>query len=82
MNDWFLFFSLFFPRLSLWVAWMNGQVPRNDVPFFVDFCMTILAPRLLILYYIYINAGFCGWFVAHLIMLFLVGLKIKTYKNN
>lgn len=77
MNTWLLLFSLFCPRISLWIAWMNGQIPQNDVPFAMDAFLAIIAPRLLMLYYIYLNLGFGVWFWVHLVMAILVGVEVK-----
>jgi hypothetical protein len=66
MNDWILLFSLVFPRLTLWIAWLNGEIPPNTIPFWVEFFITLCIPRLLILYYIVITLGVSsGWFIAH-----------------
>lgn len=64
-----LFFSLFVPRLSLFIAWLGGGIPVNNVPFFFDLLGAAVFPRMLILYYIWYAELGTGWFVAHLIAL-------------
>ncbi len=72
-----LFFSLFFPRLSLFIAWLAGGIPVNNVPFFFDALSTLMFPRLLIMYYIvYADLG-TGWLVAH-----IIALIIKLFINS
>jgi hypothetical protein len=67
-----LFFSLFFPRLSLFVAWLGEAIPLNNIPFWGDFFMALFIPRVLMLIYIYATLGpSSGWFIAHLIFLIL-----------
>jgi hypothetical protein len=67
----FLLISLFFPTITLIVAWMNNFIPFNNVPFFFDFIGTLIFPRLLIIYYIvYAELG-TGWLIAHIIALII-----------
>lgn len=69
-----LFFSLFFPRISLFIAWMTGSIPCNNVPFFFDLIGAIVFPRLLIIYYIWYAELGTGWMVAHIVALILAKL--------
>lgn len=69
--DWFLLFSLFFPRICLIIAWVSGSIPPNNTPFILDFLLAIIFPRVLILFYIYTNMGFHPWFWIHLIVIVL-----------
>lgn len=69
--EWLLFFSLFFPRLSLFFAWVNNSIPFNNVPFFFDLIGAIVFPRLLIIYYIWYAELGTGWMVAHIVALIL-----------
>lgn len=63
----FLLISLFFPRITLIIAWLNSSIPFNNVPFFSDFLGALVFPRLLIMYYIvYAELG-TGWLIAHII---------------
>jgi hypothetical protein len=67
-----LFFSLFFPRISLFVAWLGEAIPLHNIPFWGDFFMALFIPRVLMLIYIYATLGpSSGWFIAHLIFLIL-----------
>ena len=69
---WLLFFSLFLPRLTLCFAFFVHQVPFARLPDLVAVVMWALIPRVLMLFYIYVNMGFGPWFIAHLIALILV----------
>ncbi len=61
-----LFFGLFFPRISLWVAWLNGAIPPNTVPFVFEFFLTLFLPRALICFYIITTLGWnSNWLIAH-----------------
>lgn len=67
----FLFFSLFFPRISLFIAWLCSGIPTNNVPLFFDGLGALIFPRLLIMYYIvYADLG-TGWLIAHIIALII-----------
>ena len=67
--EWLLFFSLFFPRISLFFAWMVGGIPYNNVPLFFDVVSAIVFPRMLIIYYIWYAELGTGWMIAHIIAL-------------
>ena len=69
IQTWFLFFSLFFPRICLFFAWIGGNLPHNNTPFIVDFLCSIFVPRILIMFYIVDNLGFGPWFYLHLFFL-------------
>jgi hypothetical protein len=73
----FLFFSLLFPRLSLFVAWLSGGIPPNNVPLFFDGLGALVFPRMLIMYYIvYADLG-TGWLIAHIIA-FIVRVYLEA----
>lgn len=65
---WFLVLTLFLPRLGLLIAYCNGTIPVNTIPFWGDFFMAVFIPRILILIYIITNMGFGAWAIAHLIV--------------
>lgn len=68
MNTYLLFFSLFFPRLSLFFAWCYGAIPPNTVPFWFEFLLTLILPRALIIFYIGTTLGWSSdWILAHAI---------------
>lgn len=76
---WFLVLSLFFPRITLLIAYCNGVVPLNNIPFWGDFFMTLFIPRVLILIYIITNMGFGMWAIIHLIALVIsYGCSVKV----
>lgn len=72
MDFYFLLFSLFFPRITMLVYFVQGWFPANSVPFLADLLLGIFLPRILVLIYIYQNMGVENiWFVVHLIVLVL-----------
>mgnify|MGYP001602294369 CR=1 FL=1 len=77
---WFLLISLLFPRLCLLVAYLNHQIPQNDVPLFFDFFGAAFFPRMLILYYIWFAELGTGWFIVHLIAL-IISMIIKSAED-
>ena len=77
----FLFFSLFFPRISLFIAYLAGGIPFNNVPLFFDVLGALIFPRLLIMYYIvYADLG-TGWLIAHIIAL-IIRIIIKSESDD
>jgi hypothetical protein len=72
MDFYFLLFSLFFPRITMIVYFLQGWYPENAVPNLLDIVLGIVAPRVLVLIYIYQNMGYDNiWFAAHLIVMIL-----------
>ncbi|CAN5798391.1 hypothetical protein BH20ACI4_BH20ACI4_01310 [soil metagenome] len=74
MDFYFLLFSLFFPRIVLlaYLFLFPDLYPQNFVPQWADILLGVLAPRILILIYIYQNMGYENvWFAAHLIVMIL-----------
>ncbi len=68
---WFLVLSLFLPRLCIFLAWLQHGT-GHFIPVTVNLIgivLWILIPRLLILYWIYIDQGISLWFIIHLIAL-------------
>lgn len=50
----------------------EGWYPANLVPNWLDVALGVLAPRILILIYIYQNMGYDNiWFAAHLVVMIL-----------
>jgi hypothetical protein len=72
-----LFFGLFFPRVSLFFAWINNAIPPNTVPFWLEVVLTACFPRLLIIFYAGTTLGWSsGWVIAHIIVWILVSWRI------
>ncbi len=65
MDQVFLTVALFIPGITLCVAYITGDVPLNEVPFWGDLVLAIVSPRLLIILYIYHNLGVGVWFWVH-----------------
>ena len=75
IQTWFLVLSLFFPRISILIAWMASQLPVwLGPPWLVKFLMAAIIPRVLILIYIATIMGLCAWFWIHLGFLLFIGL--------
>jgi hypothetical protein len=76
-----LFFSLFFPRITLLLAYIAGGIPVNNVPLFFDVLGALVFPRILIMYYIvYADLG-TGWLIAHIIAL-IIKMVINGSKDD
>jgi hypothetical protein len=72
---WILLLGLFFPRLTLFIAWLvPGAYPINTLPELVNFVSWLVFPRFLMAYYIYADIGLNNvWFWAYL-MLGIIGV--------
>lgn len=76
-----LLVSLVFPRISLFIAYLAGGIPVNNVPLFFDVLGGLIFPRLLIMYYIvYAELGI-GWLIAHIIAL-IIKMVINGSKDD
>ncbi len=66
---WVLLLGLFFPRLSLFCAWLgNGTYPPNNLSDLVNFISWLFIPRFLMAYYIYTDIGTHNiWFWAYIV---------------
>jgi hypothetical protein len=68
---WFLVLSLFLPRISMIVAWLQHGMP----PFIpatvgiIPVVVAMLIPRILILFWIYQDQGITIWFLLHAVAL-------------
>jgi len=75
MNEiplWFLFLSLFLPRLTIWIAYCSDALPAHGFhSFWGGFFFTLFLPRILILIMIATCMGFCVWFWVHLLFAIL-----------
>ena len=64
---WLLIAGLFFPRLTLVIAWLGGAYPPNTLPDLLNFISWLFLPRFLMAYYIYTDVGLNNlWFWAYL----------------
>ncbi len=64
---WFLVFSLFLPRITLVIAWLQHSLPTyipNTVGI-LQIVIAILIPRILILFWIYEDQGISLWLLIH-----------------
>jgi hypothetical protein len=68
---WFLVLSLFLPRICMVIAWFQHSM-THYIPVAVGIIPVIVAmliPRILILFWIYLDQGIGIWFLLHLIAL-------------
>lgn len=78
-----LLFGLFFPRITLWVAWLTASIPPNSVPFWFEFFLTLFLPRALICFYIVTTLGWhSGWLIAHGIAWIIAVVLAAVTKNK
>jgi hypothetical protein len=66
---WFLVLSLFLPRISLLVLYLQGHTGNLFVINIVPTLIALLIPRILILFWIYTVQGLSVWFLIHAIAL-------------
>lgn len=79
ISTWFLVLGLFFPRLTLFIAWVSNGIPPNDIPFIGDFFLALFLSRVLMLIYIYGCMGLCVWFWVHLaVCIIAYTITVKT----
>ena len=66
---WLLLLGLIFPRLALFIAWLESGYPPNTLPDLVNFFSWLFFPRFLMAYYIYTDIGPNNlWFWAYLVL--------------
>ena len=78
---WFLILSLFLPRICILVAWVEHSMTQFIPPVvgLIPVIVAVLIPRVLILYWIYLDQGLGIWFLIHLLALLLVWGGSNTY---
>jgi hypothetical protein len=64
---WFLVFSLFLPRVALFLLWLESASIPFHLHGWVPLAFAILLPRVLVLYLIYLDLGIGLWFLIHLV---------------
>jgi hypothetical protein len=69
---WFLVFSLFLPRIALFVLWLESALTPFHLYGILPLIVAILLPRVLILYLIYLDQGISLWFIIHLVVALMV----------
>jgi hypothetical protein len=69
---WFLVFSLFLPRIALFLMWLEIPAMPFHLHGLVPLLFAIFLPRVLVLYLIYMDQGISLWFVIHLVAAVLV----------
>ncbi len=71
---WFLILSLFLPRISILIAWLQHSMVRFIPPVvgLIPVIVALLIPRILILYWIYLDQGIGIWFLIHLVAALIV----------
>jgi hypothetical protein len=64
---WFLVFSLFLPRVALFLLWLQTSLIPFQLHGIVPLLVAVLLPRLLVLYLIYLDLGIGLWLVIHVV---------------
>ena len=79
-HDLFWLFSLFFPRITLLVTYMQHNLPHHVFPYWGSFWMTLLMPRVLILVYMCQNNMVGGvWFWLQLGMIVWTSINFTKW---
>lgn len=78
---WFLVMSLFLPRISLLVLYLQGHTGNVFVISIVPTLIALLIPRILILFWIFTVQGLSIWFLLHAIALLVAWGSVghRTY---
>jgi hypothetical protein len=79
---WFLVFSLFLPRITLAVYWLESAMLPFHLHGWIPLIVAILLPRALVLYLIYLDQGISLWFVVHLVTAVLVWGGSGSYHSR
>ena len=79
---WFLVFSLFLPRVSLLLLWLETALTPFRLHGVVPLIFAILLPRVLVLYLIYLDQGISLWFAIHLVVAILVWAASGRYTTR
>src|ERR1035437_10462049 len=79
---WFLVFSLFLPRVSLLLLWLETALTPFRLHGVVPLIFAILLPRVLVLYLIYLDQGISLWFAIHLVVAILVWAGSGRYSTR
>jgi hypothetical protein len=69
---WFLVFSLFLPRIALFLLWLESALAPFHLYGILPLIVAVLLPRVLILYLIYMDQGISLWFIIHLVVALMV----------
>lgn len=83
METWFLALGLFLPRIALIIAYINGQIPPNTIPFLADVVIAIFVPRVLFILYCVDQFGWNGnWTIAHIIFAIIAATSTRSRYSN
>lgn len=82
MSYWFLCFGLFLPRWTLLIAYLNGTIPHNEVPYAFDVIGAILFPRFLIADYCFENQVHPLWIFFFILLGFLELFSANTHSKS
>ena len=77
---WFLVLSLFLPRISLLVLYLQGHSGNLFVIPVIPTIIALLVPRILILFWIFSVQGLSIWFLIHAVALVMAwgGFSTRT----
>ncbi len=81
---WFLVLSLFLPRISLLVLYLQGHSGHTFVIAPIPVLIALLVPRLLILFWIFTVQGLSIWFLIHAVALLIAwgGGSHQVYRRR
>ncbi|MGI4852677.1 MAG: hypothetical protein ACRYF4_01370 [Janthinobacterium lividum] len=81
---WFLVLSLFLPRISLLVLYLQGQTGHVFVVPLIPTIIALLVPRILILFWIFSVQGLSIWFLIHAVGLLIAwgGIGGGSYRRR
>ena len=69
---WFLVFSLFLPRVALFLLWFDTAWILFPIRGILALIIGILLPRALVMYLIYCDQGFSVWLILHFVAALVV----------
>lgn len=84
LSFWFLLISLFFPRIGLFMLWMENNIIPLFIPQPEAALVWLFLPRVLILFMIYTTQGLSNWFWIHFVFaaFALLGTITKVNGNS
>ena len=69
---WFLVFSLFLPRIALFLLWLESDLVPFRLHGIIPLLFALFLPRVLVLFLIYLDQGIGLWFIIHLVAALMV----------
>lgn len=80
---WFLVLSLFLPRVSLVIAYLEHDLVAFAMHGWIPLALGVVIPRVLVMILIYQDRGFSWWLLLHAVVMVCVytgsGSKAKRH---